>query len=67
MGILNETVSLHTLRVKDDGLPTETSFEQKRTEDLVLDAFVPYAPNNANRQSLETVRLERETHTSYIN
>ncbi|KAI8096543.1 terpenoid cyclases/protein prenyltransferase alpha-alpha toroid [Halteromyces radiatus] len=66
MGILNEAIPLSQLRIKDDGLPTETSFEQKRTEDLVLEAFVPYAPNNVNREPLESVQLERAKHIAYL-
>ncbi|KAI7850021.1 terpenoid cyclases/protein prenyltransferase alpha-alpha toroid [Circinella umbellata] len=66
MGILDGHNPLSQLRCQDDSLPTETSIAQKRTEESVLEKYIPYAPNNVNRQSLESIRLERENHISYL-
>ncbi|KAI8982165.1 terpenoid cyclases/protein prenyltransferase alpha-alpha toroid [Mycotypha africana] len=66
MGILNGNLPLASLRLKDDDLPTETSIEQKRTEDAVLEKFVPYAPHNPSKHSLDTIQLERKKHLSYL-
>ncbi|KAG2210924.1 hypothetical protein INT47_000081 [Mucor saturninus] len=66
MGILNGDISLNALRFKDDGLPTDTSIEQKRTEDSILEKFVPFAPNNAEKLPLETIQLDRKKHLAYL-
>ncbi|KAI9313084.1 terpenoid cyclases/protein prenyltransferase alpha-alpha toroid [Dichotomocladium elegans] len=66
MGILDGNIPLQQLRQPDDQLPTDTSIEQRRTEDSVLECFVPYAPHNIYRRSLESIRLERENHIRYL-
>ncbi|KAI8062189.1 terpenoid cyclases/protein prenyltransferase alpha-alpha toroid [Gongronella butleri] len=66
MGILTGQVPFTQLRCADDGLPTESSIVQKRTEDAVLEAFVPYAPNNVHRKNLDNVQLNRQKHISYL-
>ncbi|ORX57401.1 terpenoid cyclases/Protein prenyltransferase [Hesseltinella vesiculosa] len=66
MGILNGQVTLQQLRCNDDGLPTESSIVQKRTEDTVLESFVPFAPHHPERQPLESVRLHRDRHIQYL-
>ncbi|KAG1143314.1 hypothetical protein G6F37_007069 [Rhizopus arrhizus] len=66
MGILTGNVNAIEQRYQDDGLPTETSIEQKRVEDSVLEKFVPYAPNNKNKKSIEEIRLRKERHITYL-
>ncbi|KAI9497746.1 terpenoid cyclases/protein prenyltransferase alpha-alpha toroid [Zychaea mexicana] len=66
MGILDGQIPLAQLRCQDDGLPSDSSIAQKRTEESVLEHYVPYAPNNVYRQSLESIRLERENHVPYL-
>ncbi|KAI8373007.1 terpenoid cyclases/protein prenyltransferase alpha-alpha toroid [Radiomyces spectabilis] len=66
MGILNGDIPLVQLRYQDDGLPSDTSMEQRRVEDSILKCFVPYAPNNIRRESLESVQLHRNMHISYL-
>ncbi|KAI9485209.1 MAG: terpenoid cyclases/protein prenyltransferase alpha-alpha toroid [Benjaminiella poitrasii] len=66
MGILNGNIPLNNLRLKDDELPTDTSIEQKRTEESVLEKFVPYAPNNIRKLPLDSILLDRETHIAYL-
>ncbi|KAI7899408.1 terpenoid cyclases/protein prenyltransferase alpha-alpha toroid [Cokeromyces recurvatus] len=66
MGILNGNVPLNNLRFKDDNLPTDTSIEQKRTEDSVLEKFVPYAPNNIRKLPLESIELDRKKHIAFL-
>ncbi|RCH77606.1 hypothetical protein CU098_003177, partial [Rhizopus stolonifer] len=66
MGILNGNVPLSNLRFNDDHLPTDTSIDQKRTEESVLEKFVPYAPNNVRKLSLESIELNRDKHVAYL-
>ncbi|KAI8985431.1 terpenoid cyclases/protein prenyltransferase alpha-alpha toroid [Pilobolus umbonatus] len=66
MGILNGFTGLSELRYNDDGLPTDTSIEQKRIEDLILEKFAPYAPHNPHKKSLESILLHRHSHIAYL-
>ncbi|ORE21973.1 terpenoid cyclases/Protein prenyltransferase [Rhizopus microsporus] len=66
MGILTGNVGITDLRCKDDGIPTETSIDQKRVEESVLEKYVPYAPKNTNKQSIEDIRLKRQKHIAYL-
>ncbi|KAI8646937.1 terpenoid cyclases/protein prenyltransferase alpha-alpha toroid [Parasitella parasitica] len=66
MGILNGNIPLNNLRFQDDNLPSDTSIKQKRTEETVLEKFVPYAPKNQDRLSLDEIQLERENHIDYL-
>ncbi|OBZ83092.1 Protein farnesyltransferase subunit beta [Choanephora cucurbitarum] len=66
MGILNGDIPLNNLRFKDDKLPTDTSIDQKRTEDSVLEKFVPYAPNNIRKRSVDSIELNRKKHIAYL-
>ncbi|CAO3631526.1 unnamed protein product [Cunninghamella echinulata] len=56
MGILNGNIPLQSLRMKD-----------KRTEEIVLESFIPYAPNNLQKESLDSILLERQLHIKYVN
>ncbi|KAI9300007.1 terpenoid cyclases/protein prenyltransferase alpha-alpha toroid, partial [Cunninghamella echinulata] len=67
MGILNGNIPIQSLRMKDDKFPTESSIEQKRTEESVLERFIPYAPNNLQKESLDSILLERQLHIKYVN
>ncbi|GAN10123.1 protein farnesyltransferase subunit beta-like [Mucor ambiguus] len=66
MGILNGIIPLNNLRFQDDNLPSDTSIEQKRTEETVLEKFVPYAPNNESKLPLDEIQLERKRHIDYL-
>ncbi|KAL0079472.1 terpenoid cyclases/protein prenyltransferase alpha-alpha toroid [Phycomyces blakesleeanus] len=66
MGILSGTVPLSQLRIKDDGLPSDTSISQKSTEDSVLKYYAEYAPNNLEKKSLQSVNLERADHVPFL-
>ncbi|KAI9016429.1 terpenoid cyclases/protein prenyltransferase alpha-alpha toroid [Phycomyces nitens] len=66
MGILKGSTSLAQLRIKDDGLPSETSISQKSTEDSILECYADYAPNNPQRKPLESVNLERDDHVPFL-
>ncbi|GAA5805144.1 hypothetical protein HPULCUR_010657 [Helicostylum pulchrum] len=66
MGVLDGLTPLQNLRFKDDGLPTDTSFDQKRTEESVLAKFIPYAPNNMNKLPIDGIELNRRKHIAYL-
>ncbi|KAI8141795.1 terpenoid cyclases/protein prenyltransferase alpha-alpha toroid [Fennellomyces sp. T-0311] len=66
MGILDGHIPLTQLRCQDDGLPTDSSIAQKKTEESVLENYVPYAPNNVHRQSLDSILLDRGNHVPYL-
>ncbi|CAO3631998.1 unnamed protein product [Cunninghamella blakesleeana] len=67
MGILNGNIPLQGLRIVDDGFPTESSIVQKRTEESILEAFIPYAPNNYEKKTLDSIELDCQTHIKYVN
>lgn len=66
MGILNGNIPFQQLRFKDDNLPTDSSIEQKRTEESVLEQFVPYAPNNPDKLPIDSIELDRKKHIAYL-
>ncbi|KAF7721646.1 hypothetical protein EC973_004344 [Apophysomyces ossiformis] len=66
MGILDGNIGLNQLKFQDDGLPTDTSILQKRTEESILQCYADYAPNNVLKKPLESVHLERENHVAYL-
>ncbi|KAI9260219.1 terpenoid cyclases/protein prenyltransferase alpha-alpha toroid [Sporodiniella umbellata] len=66
MGILTNQANAIKQRMKDDGFPTETSMEQKRVEDTVLERYVCFAPHHQEKKPMESIRLFKERHTAYL-
>ncbi|CAJ0762312.1 15701_t:CDS:2, partial [Entrophospora sp. SA101] len=62
MGVLNGTNSLESLFIKEDGVATETSIAQSKTE-----ASVYHIYKAAQETSLlKTIKLNREEHIDYV-